>query len=197
MNHSSAVTLPSVAVYVEPNVRRLAAAGVLAASVLLVAGAFAFGSSLSAHPEPVVPAGVSAPALERVGLALESAPQNPLCSVHDWGVQHRVAIPAGHCPIARAEAVRDATATQKFVNCPRCPNTALRVAPYQDTATGASLAVETAGPNLRSSGAQTLVWAVSVPRACTICQGPNVASTPLLMLVDAYTGARLLTVSAR
>ena len=199
MNHSSAFTLPSVAVYVEPNVRRLAAAGVLAASVLLVAGAFALGSTLTAHPQPVVPAGVSAAALGRVGLALVSTPENPLCSLHDWGVEHRLAIPVGQCPIAREEAVRDATATssQKLVTCPRCPMTAMRVAPYQDTATAASLVVETAGPNLRSSGAGTLVWAVSVSRRCTICQGPNVASSPLLMLVDAHTGARLLTVSAR
>ena len=177
--------------------RRLAAAGVLAASVLLVAGAFAFGSSLTAHPEPVVPAGVSATALGRVGLVLETAQQNPLCSLRDWGLQVRIAIPVGHCAIARAEAVRDATVTQKFVNCPGCPNTAMRVAPYRDTASGASLVVERAGPNLRSSGAQPLVWAVSVNRVCTICQGPNLASTPLLTLVDAYTGARLLTVSAR
>ena len=181
-------------------------------SVLLVGGAIAYGNSLSRPPGgAVVLAGVSPAALARQNLVLEPVATSPLCDLHDWTVEHKVAIPLGRCPISRADAIRIATAQPRAPVCPpgvMCaqlraaaqgsgPAAAMLILPHQDTVVDSRL-VNAISPSIAGSGAGGRVaWAVSVNRVYGSGTVFRPAPTPYLTLVDGYSGALLTSIPAR
>lgn len=179
-------------------------------SVLLVGGAIVYGNSLSQPPAgAVVPAGVSAAALARYQLTLEPEPVSPLCDLHDWAAEHRVPLPLplDRCPIARADAVRDATVQPKTPICPpgvMCAQlqgaglqTTMMIAPHQDSVTDVRL-VDATSPSTPALVGGRVTWAVSVNR---VYQVGGLARTgapaPYLVLVDASSGAIVLRLPSR